>query len=169
MFFPDLGAKKEPYPGYVTLIFMLDLLQDALQFDGALVEDRPMRVDVAEGRKDGRDGRGGGRGGRGGGGGGGRGGFDDRREQRGGYDDRRGGGGGGGGYNDDRGIELIKMGTVIAPGILKVHGNERLCLRLSFLIFELQCFRSGCGFRIGIRIQEGKNDPQNRKKGISCL
>jgi hypothetical protein len=96
---------------------MLDLLQDALQFDGALVEDRPMRVDVAEGRKDGRDGRGGGRGGRGGGGGGGRGGFDDRREQRGGYDDRRGGGGGGGGgYNDDRGIELVK----IVP-VLRIH------------------------------------------------
>jgi hypothetical protein len=106
---PDPRVKKTPHPGYVTLIFMLDLLlQDALQFDGALVEDRPMRVDVAEGRKDGRDGRGGGRGGRGGGGGGGRGGFDDRREQRGGYEDRRGGGGGGG-YNDDRGIELVKI------------------------------------------------------------
>ncbi len=102
------GSKRHRIPGYVALIFMLDLLlQDALQFDGALVEDRPMRVDVAEGRKDGRDGRGGGRGGRGGGGGGGRGGFDDRREQRGGYEDRRGGGGGGGGgYNDDRGIEF---------------------------------------------------------------
>ncbi len=113
MFIPDLGAKKAPETGCVTLIFVLDfLLQDALQFDGALVEDRPMRVDVAEGRKDGRDGRGGGRGGRGGGGGGGRGGFDDRREQRGGYDDRRGGGGGGGGggYNDDRGIELTIFG-----------------------------------------------------------
>ena len=74
-------------------------LVDALQYDGALVEDRPMRVDVAEGKRDNRGGRGGGRGGGGRGGyEGGRGGggrpFDDRGPPRG--DDRRGGGGYGG-------------------------------------------------------------------------
>jgi len=76
-------------------------LQDALELNGALVEDRPLRVDVAERRNDRDGGRGGGRGGRGGGRG--RGGYEQR-----GFDDRRNqhadhySGGGGGGYRDDR-------------------------------------------------------------------
>ena len=80
-------------------------LVEALEFDGALIDNSPMRVDVAEGKKGDRGGRGGGRGGRGRGGGG----YEDRRHGGGGYEDRRGGGGynddrrGGGGYNDDRG------------------------------------------------------------------
>ena len=82
-------------------------LEQALKLDGALLEERTIRVDVAEGKKD-RDGggRGGHRGGRGGGGrdhhrGGHHGGHQGERGFRGGggYEDRRGGhDGGDGGY-----------------------------------------------------------------------
>ena len=89
-------------------------LVEALEFDGALIDNSPMRVDVAEGKKGDRGGRGGGRGGRGRGGGR----YDDRRHGGGGYDDRRGGGGGGyddrrggGGYNDGRGTRILDVTT----------------------------------------------------------
>merc|ERR1719162_2018594 len=66
-------------------------LQQALQLDGALLEERNIRVDVAEGRKDRDGGRGNDRGGQRGGG------FEDRR---GGHDD---GGSRGGRPGYDRG------------------------------------------------------------------
>ncbi|XP_048582280.1 eukaryotic translation initiation factor 4H isoform X2 [Nematostella vectensis] len=75
-------------------------LTAALEFNGALVNDRQIRVDIAEGK---RDNRGGGRGGRGGGRGGSSfggppdRGFDDRGSGGGRYGH---GGGSGGGWND---------------------------------------------------------------------
>ncbi|KXJ29003.1 Eukaryotic translation initiation factor 4H [Exaiptasia diaphana] len=84
-----------------------DSLRDALEFNGCYIEgsQNPLRVNIAQKKRDGDRPRGGGRGGRGGGHQGGFGGhsdrgFDDRGGRYGGYDQDRGRQGG---YRGDRG------------------------------------------------------------------
>ncbi|CAJ1066343.1 eukaryotic translation initiation factor 4H isoform X1 [Xyrichtys novacula] len=107
--------ETDKFKGFCYVEFEdLESLKEALTYDGALLDQRSLRVDIAEGRRqergggfgfkkdDGR-GRGGQRGGHRGGGGGGRDSREDFDHQGGGYDDFAGGRGrGGGGRPGDR-------------------------------------------------------------------
>ncbi|KAJ3590276.1 hypothetical protein NHX12_008230 [Muraenolepis orangiensis] len=88
--------ETDKFKGFCYVEFEdLESLKEALSYDGALMEERTLRVDIAESRKQERGGPGGG------GGGGGFGGF--RKEERGFREDSFGGGRGGGGGGGGRG------------------------------------------------------------------